>query len=137
MPMGRGEGVPNRFTLSLVLHWPRHSPFASRRVIQMTIMREQRCYWKIFDPNQLGECPDWIRVEASLFAVVLTHARSTIFQNPEYSEVTTSRIRALLSSASIEELRLGFTESLAFAARKRFRQYSLAESLYQPQRMAL
>jgi len=38
----------------------------------MTIMRKQRRYWKIFDPNQLGECPDWIRVEASLLAVVLT-----------------------------------------------------------------
>ncbi|KAH9162900.1 CHAT domain-containing protein [Lactarius sanguifluus] len=84
----------------------------------------------ILDPNQPGGCPSSLRVIASSLAVALTHARSTIFQNPQYSEVTISRLRASLDSSSIaEELRLPFTECLAMEARKRFKQYNLAESL--------
>jgi CHAT domain-containing protein/tetratricopeptide (TPR) repeat protein len=85
---------------------------------------------RILDPNQPGECPDPIRVQASALAALLAHASSTIFRNPEYSEVAISRLRTLLSSPSIDEgLRLSFTESLAIQARERFTQYSLAESL--------
>jgi hypothetical protein len=85
---------------------------------------------RILDPNQPGECPDSIRDLASSLATVLAFFRSTIFENPEYSEVTISRLRTLLSSPSIDEgLRLQFTDVLAIQARERFTQYSLAESL--------
>ncbi|KAH9059484.1 hypothetical protein EDB87DRAFT_1822603 [Lactarius vividus] len=85
---------------------------------------------QVLDPDHLEKCPDWIRVRAPSLVVVLTYARSTFFQNPEYSEVSISRIRALLSSSSIgEEERLSLTEMLAFEARKRFTRYSLAEGL--------
>ncbi|KAI9462864.1 CHAT domain-containing protein [Lactarius psammicola] len=85
---------------------------------------------KILDHNQLGECPDRIRVEASSLVVLLAVTRSTFFLNPQYSEVSISRVRSLLNSSSIDErLRLQLTESLAFENRKRFRRYSLAESL--------
>ncbi|KAH9047518.1 hypothetical protein EDB83DRAFT_2634199 [Lactarius deliciosus] len=85
---------------------------------------------RVLDPNHPEECPDWIRARASSLAVVLASARSAFFQNPEYSEVSISRIRTLLGSSSIdEELRLSLTEMLAFEARKRFFRYSLAEGL--------
>ncbi|KAH9041480.1 hypothetical protein EDB83DRAFT_2318223 [Lactarius deliciosus] len=84
----------------------------------------------ILDPNQPGGCPSSLRVIASSLAVALTHARSTIFQNPQYSEATISRLRASLDSSSIaEELRLPLTECLAMETRKRFKQYNLVESL--------
>jgi CHAT domain-containing protein/tetratricopeptide (TPR) repeat protein len=85
---------------------------------------------RIIDPNQPGECPESIRVRASLLATVFAHTRSTIFENPEYSEVTISRLRTELSSPSTDEShRLRITQSLAIQSRLRFAQYSLAESL--------
>jgi len=85
---------------------------------------------KILDPNRPGECPDSIRDDASSLATLLAFVRSAIFKNPEYSEVTTSRLRTLLSTSSVDEgLRLQFTNALAIQARERFGQYSLAESL--------
>ncbi|KAH9005594.1 CHAT domain-containing protein [Lactarius hatsudake] len=85
---------------------------------------------RVLDPDHPERSPDWIRVRASSLVVVLAYARSTFFQNPEYSEVSTCRIRTLLSSSSIdEELRLSLTEMLASEARNRFIQYSLAEGL--------
>ncbi|KAH9025115.1 CHAT domain-containing protein [Lactarius pseudohatsudake] len=57
-------------------------------------------------------------------------SKSNIFDNPEYSEMTISRLRAELSSPSIDEpLRLRATEALATQARIRFGHYGLAESL--------
>ncbi|KAI9462886.1 CHAT domain-containing protein [Lactarius psammicola] len=71
-----------------------------------------------------------ISLETSSLVAVFAFARSVIFQNPQYSEVTTSRLRSLLNSSSIDEgLRLLITNILAIQARERFRQYSLPESL--------
>jgi CHAT domain-containing protein/tetratricopeptide (TPR) repeat protein len=85
---------------------------------------------RILDPNQPGDCPDPIRVLASSLTAVLALARSTIFQNPEYSEMTISRLRTLLSSSSVDgRFRHQITDVLASQARARFTQYSLAENL--------
>ncbi|KAH9047540.1 hypothetical protein EDB83DRAFT_2553683, partial [Lactarius deliciosus] len=73
----------------------------------------------ILDPNQPGGCPSSLRVIASSLAVALTHARSTIFQNPQYSEATISRLRASLDSSSIaEEASSSVTECLAMETKK-------------------
>jgi CHAT domain-containing protein len=85
---------------------------------------------RILDPNQPKECPESIRVRASSLATALAHTRSTVFKNPEYSEVAISRLRTELSSPSINERRrVLITESLEIQSRLRFAQYSLAESL--------
>ncbi|KAH9000944.1 CHAT domain-containing protein [Lactarius hatsudake] len=42
---------------------------------------------RVLHHNQSGECPDSIRDLATSFAAVFAYARSTSFQNPEYSEV--------------------------------------------------
>ncbi len=84
---------------------------------------------RILDPNEPGDCPDWIRDFASSLTVELVYARSTIFPNPEYSEVSISRLRTFLSSSSDEEIRPQFTDMLSTQARERFKEYSLAESL--------
>jgi CHAT domain-containing protein len=82
------------------------------------------------DPNRPGECPDSIRDQALALSTLLAFVRSTIFENPEYSEMTTSRLRTLLSSSSIDEgLRVQMTDILAIQARDRFTQYNLAENL--------
>jgi hypothetical protein len=54
---------------------------------------------RILDPNQPGECPDSTRDLASSLATLLAYARSTVFDNPGYSEVAISRLRTLLSSS--------------------------------------
>jgi hypothetical protein len=46
---------------------------------------------RILEP---GGCPDSFRDTASLFAIALAHGRSIFFQEPEYSEVAISRLRA-------------------------------------------
>ena len=85
---------------------------------------------RIIDPNQPGGCPDSIRVQASSLTALLALSRSTIFGNPEYSEVTISHLRTLLSTSSIDEgRRLQITDLLAMQARQHFTQYSLAENL--------
>jgi CHAT domain-containing protein len=85
---------------------------------------------RILDPNQPGEYPDSIRDLASARATVFALFRSTIFENPEYSEVTISHLRSLLSSSSVDEgLRFQITDILAMQAGDRFTQYSLAETL--------
>jgi CHAT domain-containing protein len=84
----------------------------------------------ILDPNRPRECPDSIRELALKLAAALAIFRSTIFENPEYSEVTISRLRTLLSSSSVDEhLRVQVADVLAMQARGRFDQYSLAEDL--------
>ncbi|KAI9444133.1 hypothetical protein H4582DRAFT_2126044, partial [Lactarius indigo] len=73
----------------------------------------------VLDHNRSGECPDSIRDLTSSFAAVFAFSRSITFQNPEYSEESTSRLRILLSSSSIDEgLRVQITDILAFEARK-------------------
>jgi hypothetical protein len=85
---------------------------------------------RIMDPSQPGGCPDSIRNSASLFATMLAMDRSSIFENPEYSEVTISRLRALFSSSShLKRSRLELANLLALKARDRFEQYNLPESL--------
>ncbi|KAH9041482.1 CHAT domain-containing protein [Lactarius deliciosus] len=86
----------------------------------------------VLDPNQPGECPDSVRGHATIFAAQFAHARSVIFQNPEYSQVAISYLRASLSLSSPfldERFRLQFTENLAMEDRNRFKHYSLPESL--------
>ena len=85
---------------------------------------------RILDPNRPGECPDELRDRASARAVDIAFGRSLIFQNPEYSEVSISRLRTFLSTPSINERdRILFTGALAREVRKRFGHYGLAESL--------
>ena len=85
---------------------------------------------RILDPNQPGECPDSLRDLTSSFVTGLALYRSTIFGNPEYSEMTISRLRTFLSSPSVDEgLRHQFTSVLAGRVRQRSKNYSLAESL--------
>jgi tetratricopeptide (TPR) repeat protein len=85
---------------------------------------------RIVDPNQSEGCPDSIRDAASAHVSSLAFLRSSIFPNPEYSEVAISHQRAILSSSSINEtFRFSTTEALATRARERFTQYSLTEGL--------
>jgi hypothetical protein len=85
---------------------------------------------RIMDPSQPGGCPDSIRDKAPELAAQLALTRSTIFKNPEYSEVTICRLRALFSSSSVDKgLRLQLADLLALEASDRFKQYSLPESL--------
>jgi tetratricopeptide (TPR) repeat protein len=85
---------------------------------------------RILDPNQSGECPDSTRDLASSLALVFAYCRSTVFKNPEYSEVTISRLRTLLSSSSLDGgLRLEITDIMAMRVRERFTRYSLTENL--------
>jgi tetratricopeptide (TPR) repeat protein len=82
---------------------------------------------RILDCSQPGE--DSTRDFASLTAADLVDARSTIFENPEYSEVTISRLRASLSSSLAKTLAPELAEDLALAASDRFEKYNLPESL--------
>ncbi|KAI9444063.1 hypothetical protein H4582DRAFT_2071659 [Lactarius indigo] len=85
---------------------------------------------KILDPNQPGECPDSVRDLVPHLAGSLAFFRSTIFENPEYSEVSISRFRTLLNSSALDgPFRLLLTKVLARQTRERSRHYSLAESL--------
>ncbi|KAH8992696.1 CHAT domain-containing protein [Lactarius akahatsu] len=85
---------------------------------------------RILDPNQPGECPDSAQNLALCLTSTLVFVRSTIYENPEYSEVTISRLRTLLSSFSDDrEMRLYLTDILATKTRERFTHYSLSESL--------
>ncbi|KAH9005615.1 CHAT domain-containing protein [Lactarius hatsudake] len=85
---------------------------------------------RILDPNQPGERPDSAQNLALCLAGTLVFVRSTIYENPEYSEVTISRLRTLLSSFSDDrEMRLNLTDILATKTRERFTHYSLSESL--------
>ncbi|KAH9047523.1 CHAT domain-containing protein [Lactarius deliciosus] len=93
---------------------------------------------RILDPNQPGECPDSMRDQALVLASGFAYARSAIFENPEYTEVTIPRLRTLLnsplhtlidSSSTDEEFRRSIAGILAEQNEKRFRHYNLAESL--------
>ena len=77
-----------------------------------------------------GGCPDSFRVLPSSLATALTHVRSVFFQEPEYSEVAISRLRAESTSPSLDEgLRLAFASSLVTQTGIRFEEYSLDENL--------
>ena len=85
---------------------------------------------RILDPNQPGMVPDRIRDLASSLAIDLALIRSSIFPNPQNSEVTISRLRTFLGSPSVDERsRRIFTGALAMEVRDRFEHYGLAESL--------
>ena len=84
----------------------------------------------ILDPNRSGGCPDSIRGSASTLVIHLAVTRCAYFDNPEYSEVATSLLRAELSSASIDEVkRFQYSEWLSMLVKKRSRVYNLSESL--------
>ena len=87
---------------------------------------------KILEP---GGCPDSFRFFPSSLAVALAYKRFAFFREPEFSELTISRLRALLRDGSSspfldEELRrrLLITWGLATQTNLRFREYSLNES---------
>ena len=85
---------------------------------------------KILDHNQLGGCPDSIRSLCSTLATQLAVARYAYFLNPEYCEVAISRLRASLSSSSIDEnRRIAFTQMLSTFVEDRFDNYGLSETL--------
>ena len=84
---------------------------------------------RILDPNQPGECPGFLRDQASLVVTMLTQFRSAIFKSPENTEVAISRLRSLLNSSFDGERRLSFAQLLALQAQIRFRHYSVSESL--------
>ena len=84
----------------------------------------------ILNPNRSGGCPDSIRGSASRLAAGLAFSRCTYFPNPEYSEVAISRLRAELSSPSLGEVvRFQFSQMLSTLVKRRYRDYSLSESL--------
>ena len=84
----------------------------------------------ILDPNRSGGCPDPIRGLVSILTVLLVSARCAYFDNPEYLEVAISLLREKLSSPSISEVnRFQYTGMLSMLVKKRFRDYSLSESL--------
>ena len=79
---------------------------------------------------QSEECPDILRGSASSFITSFAFIRSIVFQNPEYSEIAISHLRAELRSPNIDKrLPPRVAEALAFHSGERFRQYSLPESL--------
>jgi tetratricopeptide (TPR) repeat protein len=80
---------------------------------------------KILEP---GGCPDSFRDTASKLAILLAHGRSIYFQEPEYSEVAISRLRA---HSSLHEGLPDPSLALVFAIQAgiRFEEYSLDESL--------
>ena len=92
---------------------------------------------RIEDSSKAGECPDSIRNRntASAFATMLAFARSTFFNNPEYTEVAISRLRTELDSfAGTEDLegnsvRLDFAKNLVSLVNDRYTEYNLSESL--------
>ena len=86
---------------------------------------------RILEP---GGCPDSFRVIPSSLAKSLAHGRSVFFQDPEYSEVALSRLRAESSFPPLDErlqkrLRLSFASNLVAQTSIRFREYSLDENL--------
>ena len=82
---------------------------------------------RIMEP---GGCPDSFRSAPLSLAISLADHRSTIFPDPEYSEVAISRLREGSSSPFMnEKLRFLFTSCLADHTGIRFREYSLNESL--------
>ncbi|KAH9025941.1 CHAT domain-containing protein [Lactarius pseudohatsudake] len=85
---------------------------------------------RILDPNQPGGCPDSVRDQALQLASGFASTRSGIFGNPEYSQITISRLRTFLNSSSINEsFRRTVSTVLAVQHRERFEHYNLAESL--------
>ena len=84
----------------------------------------------IIDPNRPGVCPDSMRGLAPILAIRLACARCAYFDNPEYSEVAISLLRAKLSSPSLDEFRrFQYSEMLSMFVKKRSIDYSLSESL--------
>ncbi|KAN0134203.1 CHAT domain containing protein [Lactarius tabidus] len=77
-----------------------------------------------------GGCPDSFRDYALLAATILAHGRAIFFQEPEYSEIAISRLRANAHSSLHERLR-NPTMASAFALHTeiRFKEYSLDEGL--------
>ena len=84
----------------------------------------------ILDPNRPGECPDSIRDLVSTLATQLAFSRCISFKNPEYLEVAISRLRAGLSSPSIDEVtRFQYSEMLSILVKDRYGDYMLSENL--------
>ena len=84
----------------------------------------------ILDPNRSRGCPDSIRNSASQLATMLVCSRFAFYKKAEYLEVAISRLRAGLSSPSIDEVtRFQFSELLSMLVKERFTDYSLSESL--------
>ena len=89
---------------------------------EATVMLE-----KILKP---GGFPDSDRVLPATLAITLVQGRAFLFGEPEYSELAISLLRAESSSPSLDERFRGvITATLEMQTRRRFREYSLDESL--------
>ena len=77
-----------------------------------------------------GECPNSLRDLATSLATALALTRSTIFEDPGYAEVTTSRLNYELRSSSVDERhRAEITNYLEMQGRERVKQYGITASL--------
>ena len=84
----------------------------------------------ILDPNRPGELPNSLRDFASRLATELACFRVAFFWNAESLEVAIPRLRAGLSSPSIDErTRIQYSRLLSMLVKKRFTDYNLSESL--------
>ena len=86
---------------------------------------------RVTDTSQPGECPDFIRADASRLAAFLAYDRSSFFKNPEYWEATISRLRIELGSSVGErdqsQDRVRLANSLVSLVDARSRLYKLPE----------
>jgi tetratricopeptide (TPR) repeat protein len=77
-----------------------------------------------------GGCPDSFRDKVSERSAFLAFGRSALFQEPEYYVVSISRLRACLSSPSLDKAhRLSLATAMMVQSRHRFEEFSLDESL--------
>ena len=122
-------GPPNSYLVFVALARQLHTRFIKTQSLD-DYEEAMALLENILDPNRSGGCPDSTRGLASRLAARLAFSRCTYFQNPEYSEVAISRLRAELNSPSLDEVvRFRFSEMLSMLVKDRFRDYSLSESL--------
>ena len=120
---------PNHYHIFIALVQQLRSRFTTTRSLG-DYEEAEALLENILDPNRSGGCPDSIRGAASILVIDLAFDRCTYFDNPEYSEVAISLLRAKLSSPSIDDvLRFQYSEMLSMLVKNRFRDYSLSESL--------
>ncbi|KAI0289899.1 CHAT domain-containing protein [Multifurca ochricompacta] len=80
--------------------------------------------------NPPGESTGASQAIASVMATTLARLRASIYPNPQYLEEANSRLRALLSSSSLDsDLRHSFTHGMAILAKERFNNFGLTEAL--------
>ncbi|KAI0294714.1 CHAT domain-containing protein [Multifurca ochricompacta] len=77
-----------------------------------------------------GESTSAFQALAPMMATALARLRASIYSNPQYLEEANSRLRALLSSSSLDSgIRHSFTYVMAMLAEERFNSFGLTEAL--------